>query len=82
MINSISDLKIGDYVRSTVGTYSQKYLLWEGYEDYNCTKIGTIIKLGNSFFDTIIMTDEGDEIFLASDPGSSGYVNIEILKKD
>lgn len=82
MINSIKDLNIGDYVRSTVGTYSQKYLLWEGYEEYNCTKVGTIIQLGETFFDTIIMTDDGDEIYLASDPGSSGFVSIEILKKD
>jgi len=79
---NIKDIKIGDVVRSTVGTYSQKYLLWEGYEEYNCSKEGTVIYVGETFFDTIIITKDGDETVLASDPGSSGYVCIEIIKKD
>ena len=78
----IEDIKVGDIVKSTVGTYSQKYLLWEGYEEYNCSKEGTVIKIGESFFDTIIITEEGHETVLASDPGSSGYVYIQIIKKD
>jgi len=79
---NIKDIKIGDVVRSTVGTYSQKYLLWTGYEEYNCSKEGTVIYVGETFFDTIIITEDGDETVLASDPGSSGYVYIEIIKKD
>lgn len=79
---TIKDIKVGDIVKSTVGTFSQKYLLWEGYEEYNCSKEGTIIYVGESFFDTMIITEEGDETVLASDPGSSGYVYIQIIKKD
>ena len=79
---NIKDIKIGDVVRSTVGTYSQKYLRWAGYEEYNCSKEGTVIYVGETFFDTIIITEDGDETVLASDPGSSGYVHIEIIKKD
>ncbi len=79
---TIEDINVGDYVKATVGTYSQKYLMWEGYEEYNCSKEGTVIQKGNTIFDTIIMTDDGDEMVLASDPGSSGYVYVEIIKKD
>jgi hypothetical protein len=46
------------------------------------TKQGTVIFKGKSFFDTIIMTEEGDETELAADPGSSGYVHISIVKID
>jgi hypothetical protein len=81
-INNISELNIGDIVRASVSTYSQKYMLYEGYEEYNCTKEGTIVKKGESFFDTIIITEDGDEMKLASDPGSSGYVIVELIKKD
>jgi hypothetical protein len=79
---TINDIKIGDIVKSTVFTFSQKYLLYEGYAEYNCSKEGTVIKVGETFFNTIIITEEGDEIYLASDPGSSGDVIIEIIKKD
>jgi hypothetical protein len=79
---SFSDIKIGDIVRVTVGTYSQKYLMWEGYEEYNCSKEGTIIYKGNTIFNTTIITENGDELIAASDPGSSGFVSIFIIKKD
>ena len=82
MNTSIKDIKVGDIVRSIVGTYSQKYLVWEGYEEYNCSKEGTVVKVGETFFDTIIITEDGNEMVLASDPGSSGYVYVEIIKKD
>jgi hypothetical protein len=77
MIESINQLSVGDYVRSTVFTFSQKYA---DFTDYNCTKEGTIVKLGETFFDTIIITDDGDELILAYDPGTSGCVSIEILR--
>jgi hypothetical protein len=81
-INDISELKIGDIVRASVATYSQKYMMYEGYEEYNCTKEGTIVKMGKTFFDTIIITEDGDEVVLASNPGSSGYVIVDLIKKD
>jgi len=79
---SFNDIKIGDIVRVTVGTYSQKYLMWEGYEEYNCSKEGTIIHKGKTIFDTIIITESGDELTAASDPGSSGFVSIFIVSRD
>ncbi len=81
-MTTIKDINVGDIVRSTVGTYSQKYLMREGYEEYNRTIEGTVVKKGKTFFDTIIITEDGDEMFLAADPGTSGYVFIEIIKKD
>jgi len=81
-VNNINDLKIGDYVRGTVATYSQKYLMMEGYEKYNCTKEGTIIYKGKTFDSILIITSDGDEEFLISDPGTSGYYTIELIIKD
>jgi hypothetical protein len=77
-----NEIKIGDIIRVTVGTYSQKYLMWEGYEEYNCSKEGTIIFKGNTIFNTVIITENGDEMIAASDPGSSGFVSIFMIKKD
>lgn len=76
MINNIEELKVGDRVRSNVFTNSQKWII-PGYEEYNMTKIGTIVRLGESFFDTYIIDDENKEMVLAVDPGSSGGVSIE-----
>ena len=79
-VESIEQLKLGDNVRSTVFTWSQKYMMYEGYEEYNCTKIGTIVFLGDSFFTTKIRKDDGEEVFLAVDPGGSGAVSIELIE--
>ena len=79
IIESIDELKEGDYVISEVFTFSQKYLMDERYKEFNFTKKGIITKLGNTFFNTYIKDDNGDEVVLASDPGSSGVVTIRIL---
>jgi len=78
----MKDIKVGDYVRGTVATYSQKYLMQEGYEQYNRTLEGVIIHKGKTFDSIIIITPDGDEEFLVADPGTSGYFTIELLKKD
>ena len=80
IVESIEQLKVGDNVRSTVYTNSQKYMMWEGYEEYNCTKIGTIVFLGECFFTTKIKKEDGEVVFLAVDPGSSGGVSIELIE--
>jgi len=79
---SIDGVKIGDIVRGTVGTFSQKYIMMGGYEQYNRTVEGTIIKKGKTFFETIIITEDGDETYLVADPGTSGYYYVELIKKD
>jgi hypothetical protein len=78
-INTIDELKVGDRVKSNVFTNSQKWMI-PGYEEYNMTKIGIIVRLGISFFDTYIIDDENKEIVLAVDPGSSGGVSIEKIE--
>ncbi len=80
IVENIEQLKVGDSVRSTVFTWSQKYMMWDGYEEYNCSKIGTIVFLGDSFFTTRIKKEDGEEVFLAVDPGSSGGVSIELIE--
>lgn len=80
IVESIEQLKVGDNVRSTVFTYSHKYMMWEGYEEYNYTKIGTIVFLGECFFTTKIKKEDGEVVFLAVDPGSSGGVSIELIE--
>ena len=80
IVESIEQLKVGDNVRSTVHTNSQKYIMWGGYEEYNCTKIGTIVFLGECFFTTKIKKEDGEVVSLAVDPGSSGGVSIELIE--
>ena len=81
-MTTIKDIKLGDRVKSVVWTFSQKYMLREGYEEYNMTKEGIVVELGKTFFDTFIETDNGDKVFLAVDPGSSGIVSVEIINID
>lgn len=71
------DLNEGDIVKSYTMTYSQKYFK-EGYEDYNTTKIGVLIKkdLDLPEFSTLYYHNYYDNSFeetkLYVDPGSSG----------
>jgi len=81
-MTTINDIKLGDRVKSTVWTFSQKYMLIEGYQEYNMTKEGIVIELGKTFFDTYIEKDNGDKVLLAVDPGSSGVVSVEIISID
>lgn len=76
---SFEELKHGDIVMSSTFTYSQKYLMVEGYEEYNCMKFGVLLEkdltnpnkslmyqiLDSSGFDFV-------ETNLYSNPGSSG----------
>ena len=50
-MTTINDIKVGDRVKSTVWTFSQKYMLKQGYEEYNMTKEGIVVELGKTFFD-------------------------------
>jgi hypothetical protein len=82
---SFDELEEGKLVRSMTMTYSQKYFLKEGYEDYNMIKTGILIKkdLRAPYNSMVrIFTDEGPiNTYLYVDPGTSGcysfykYVN-------
>ena len=78
-IHNINELKVGDKVKSIVFTWSQKWMV-PGYEEYNMTKIGFILKIGTTFYDTYIIDEEHNEKVLAVDPGSSGGVSIDKYK--
>jgi hypothetical protein len=83
---SFEDLKPGDVVMSVVSTYSQKYMMYEGYEEYNMKKIGVLLTKEKKNPDRSVLyqkmfnedygkeTDDFKEVCLYSDPGTSGYV--------
>ena len=71
------DLKINDLVKTVTMTYSQKYMLYEGYEEYNMTKIGYIKSLdyeNNGYSKIIDFEDKNKQMNLYTDPGNSGFV--------
>ncbi len=75
------ELKVGDVVKSSTMTYSQKYMLYDGYEEYNMIKIGILLEKneenpGASKFFQHIDKDKFVETNLFADPGSSGFVAI------
>ena len=74
------DLKVGDVVQTTTLTYSQKYTLYDIYEEYNMTKIGILLEKnmkypGESRLYRYI-DGEFEETKLYADPGTSGFVSI------
>ncbi len=75
---NFTDLKVGDLVKTVTMTYSQKYMLYEGYEEYNMTKIGYIKSLDNDSpaYSKMINYETEEEMNLYADPGTSGFVSI------
>jgi len=52
IVNEPKDVIKGDYVMGVTATYSQKWLIREGYEEYNATVIGTVTSSDHeTFFD-------------------------------
>ncbi len=80
---NFEELKIGDLVKTNTMTFSQKYMLREGYEDCNMTKIGILIKKDdlNPSLSTLYCynfeTEEFEVSILYRDVGSSGWITIE-----
>lgn len=74
------DLKVGDIVQTTTITYSQKYTLYDGYEEYNMTKVGILLEknMNNPGSSRLYRYVDGvfEETNLFADPGTSGFVGI------
>ena len=76
---SFEDLKVGDIVKSVTMTYSQKYTLYAGYEEYNMEKIGVLLEKNNGnngqsrLYRYLGDNDNFEEVSLYADPGTSGY---------
>ena len=74
---NFADLNEGDIVKSYTMTYSQKYFR-EGYEDYNTTKKGVLIKkdIDSPEYSIIYYynsyNNKYEESRFYADPGSSG----------
>jgi hypothetical protein len=83
---TFEDLKLGDIVMSVVSTYSQKYIMCSGYEEYNMKKIGVLLTKEKKnpekslLYQKMFIENYGNEsndfqdVCLYSDPGTSGYV--------
>lgn len=76
---SFEELKHGDIVMSHTYTHSQKYMMVEGYEEYNCMKHGVLLTKNESnpeksILYTILDSSGFDfvETNLYANPGSSG----------
>jgi hypothetical protein len=88
VLTTFDQLKIGNIVMSVTFTYSQKYFMTEGYEEYNMSKIGILLtkdeeKNGNSLIYRRIFSEdyEEDNIHFEetkfyADPMNSGIVQI------
>ncbi len=79
---SFEELKVGDIVKTSTMTFSQKYMLWDGYEDCNMTKIGILLNKSkypgdSTLFKYNFESNEFEETILYRDVGSSGCVTIE-----
>jgi hypothetical protein len=70
---TFDELEVGDIVKSITYTHSQKWMLREGYEEFNMVKIGILISKGDNGEDSILLTEEG-EMKLYANPGSSGGI--------
>ncbi len=84
---SFDDLKVGDIVMSVTYTYSQKYFMIEGYEEYNMSKIGILLTKdeespGRSrLYKKVVSDDSGDsdefeETNFYCDPMNSGSISL------
>ena len=84
IVCEFDDIHEGDIVMTVTMTHSQKYLLKEGYEDYNMIKYGILLQkdIINPEMSTLFRYDEYTRSFtmtnLYKNPGSSGTF---ILKK-
>lgn len=76
--SNFDQLKVGDIVLSSTMTFSQKYFLKEGYEDYNMEKYGVLMeKNENDPENSVILvydsiTETFSEAYFYRNPGTSG----------
>ena len=82
-----NDLQVGDVVKSEVYTYSQKWLLREGYEEVNMKKIGILINKdeeGDGEKSTLYICDgiNYKEMRLYVNPYNSGFINLYRYNKE
>lgn len=75
------DLKVGDYIFASTNTYSQKYTMRDGYEDYNATYQGTIIEIGSDVCSIKIKLDDGTIRYAVQYVGDSGWHTFYRLDK-
>jgi hypothetical protein len=79
----LSDVRVGQYIKCSVFTHSQKWLS-EEYEEYNRTKEGFVISVSDSPQSPSDIEMNVDDIVqvAGADPGSSGSFIIEIFEEN
>lgn len=70
-------VKMGDHLRCSTGTWGQKYLLMPGYEDCNATYIGKVVHLGDDMHDIRLLLEDGTQHSAIEYVGNSGWNTIE-----
>lgn len=77
----LNTVTVGMKITAVTCTYSQKYMITPGYEDYNRVCSGTVICIGKTPFDIVIRMDDGTEThaFLV-DPGIDGIIEAYIIQ--
>jgi hypothetical protein len=67
----LDEIKLGDYLKSEVYTYSQK---WFTYPEYNSIREGKVVEIKhrNSPYGIMIRNLRGEIVPICCDPGSSG----------
>jgi hypothetical protein len=81
--NNINDIKKGMFVHGITNTWSQKWTLYSGYENCNCSIYGIVTsddhkhltdikvkKIKTTYLSDIVVND--DDCYLVTDVGTSG----------
>ena len=91
-VKNINDIKKGMLVNGITNTWSQKWTLYDGFENCNCSIYGIVIsddhknftdikvkKIKVSYFVEPIINIEEEECYLVYDVGSSGSNTIYLF---
>lgn len=89
-ITSVDKLHVGDVIQVLTMTYSQKWTIQPGFDEYNSLITGKVIRIGPAFpqCDVIILKgaesrrkNNGEVDPLVHDPGTSGCYNVYVIQK-
>ena len=72
-----NEVKIGDHIKCSTGTWGQKYLLIPGYEDCNATYIGKVVHIGEDMYHITLLLKDGTQHTALEYVGNSGWNTIE-----
>ena len=80
-IKCTSEVKVGDTLIGTTMTYSQKWLIRPGYEEYNRTVTGVVVEIKGPRLEDVMIDIGGEIVPLVADPGTSGMYWVQKIVK-